>query len=71
MIWVNEAKKYLTDFCSEDARIRIENTAYKDKYVCLECEVVDNSGSRNIVFIVIKIGACNDPAHGMRDEVNF
>lgn len=52
MIWVNEAKKYLTDFCSEDARIRIENTAYKDKYVCLECEVVDNSGSRNIVFIV-------------------
>ena len=52
MIWVNEAKKYLADFYSEDAQISIKNTAYKDKYVCLEGEVIDSAGSRNVVFIV-------------------
>jgi hypothetical protein len=52
MIWVNEAKRYLADFCSEGSHVHIKNTAYKDKYVCLECEVTSTSGKDAMVYII-------------------
>ena len=52
MIWVEQAKRSVSEMLSDDDSLRILNTAYKDKYVTLECELMTSGETFGVIYIV-------------------
>ena len=52
MIWLDHAKRIISDVIGTDASLVILNSAYRDKYVCLECKLNDKTGVHGMVYIV-------------------